>query len=52
MVVVAAGGEEHGAVAHALLLLQPDHVPPEAERAVEVRRGIQYDPEPPEGWEP
>ena len=36
VVVVAAGGQEHRAVAHALLFLQPDRVAPEAEGAVEV----------------
>ena len=37
VVVVAAGGEEHRALAHALLHLEPDHVAPEAEGAAEVR---------------
>ena len=36
MVVVAAGADERGLLAVALLQLEPEHAAPEAERAVEI----------------
>ena len=36
MVVIAARGDERSLVAHARLLLEPEHVAPEGECAVEV----------------
>ena len=36
VVVIAAGGDERRLVAHPSLLLEAEHVTPEAERAVEV----------------
>lgn len=37
MVVVVARGDERRLVTHPLLQLEPEHVAPEAERAVDVR---------------